>query len=103
MSESRRTKAVAARVPPTVRTILAEHAAETGRTLSAELRLWAEFAAATTVFTRLSAPGIESSPDVEQARHDSREDMSRYLAELLPHEVWLPLDAEPLLPIPSMN
>ena len=101
MPRPRRTHAIAARVPPSVRTILVEHAEECQRTLSTEVRLWAEFAAATIVFRRLSAPDVEETPEIDQARASAREDMGRYLGELLSHAVLLP---EPLLlPALSMN
>ena len=100
MPRPRRTHAIAARVPPSVRTILVEHAAECQRTLSRELALWAGFAAASLVFTRLSAREVEPTPELEQARDTARDDMGAFLAELLPHSVLLP---EPLLPVPSMN
>ncbi len=100
MPRPRRTHAIAARVPPSVRTILVEHAEEFQRTLSTEVRLWAEFAAATIVFRRMSAPDVEETPEVVQARALAREDMGEFLRELLPCPMILP---EPLMPAFSMN
>jgi hypothetical protein len=81
---------VAVRVPPPVRQILIEHAEDTERTLSDEMRLWLQFAAASVVFTTLHQPGIEESAEVIKARRESREDMHRYMLELLPHAVVMP-------------
>jgi hypothetical protein len=74
-----------------VREILITHADDRGRTLSLEVALWAQFAAAAIVHSALHQAGTELTPEVLQARADSGADMSRFLRELLPHSVeWPP-------------
>ncbi len=92
-----RASVIASRVPKSVREILIMHAADCERTLSTETRLWLQFGAASVVHAALHQPGTEATAEVAQARAD----MSRYLAELLPHAVIMP--TESLLPALSMN
>lgn len=81
---------ITTRVPPAVKSILATHAEDTGRTISVELELWAAFGAAAIVHSALHQAGVEPTPDVVEARAASASDMSYFLHALLPHSVEWP-------------